>query len=437
MKGAGGGGGSAAYNAYQDVLGRGPTQDEANAFQQALQQALAQGETPAQARSALAQPDAAAAQVDDVWEQVLGRHVDATGLASAETMLASGATLGDLRSMAAQSTEATGDVNALYQQVLGRNALAPELAWFQGQAEQGQAMPAVLAGFRANLAGSAEAAGNIQNLFQAVLGRPATQQDITYWTGQIEQGTSLAGIRQAFAQSTDAANAIQGMFQGVLGRPAAKSDIDYWTGQLAQGGSVAGVRLAFAQSPSVQASLNGVFQGVLRRDGQPDELASYTNALATGQPLYQVLNNAQSKLANSAEATQDLNGLYAQDAGHAPDPTEMATAKEALADGTPLNEISTMISDTVGSHSPTINYDPSLHVDSPDFQALASQFSPDRPHFHSYEFEDYIGDTRDGISVDAVFNALLKNAVPGGEHTGQVIQGNDTSTAILLASAEK
>ena len=137
-------------SAYQDIFGRAPTQQEQNAFQQAL----VQGETPDRARSALAHSDAAEAQIDGVWEQVLGRSVDATGLATAENMLASGATLGDLRNMAAHSTEAAGDVTAFYADTLGVGPSATNLANCEDALAAGQSLAAQQAFLRPNFAQS-------------------------------------------------------------------------------------------------------------------------------------------------------------------------------------------------------------------------------------------------------------------------------------------
>ena len=66
----------------------------------------------------------------------------------------------------------------------------------------------------------------ISELFQAVLGRAATQADIACWQGQIQQGHSVGEIRLALAQSPDAAKAIQGFYQKALGRDA--SAAPYW-----------------------------------------------------------------------------------------------------------------------------------------------------------------------------------------------------------------
>ena len=168
-----------------------------------------------------------------------------------------------MRSDIAHSAEAASNVTAFYNDTLGVGPSAADLANCENAFANGQSLAAQQTFLRPNFAQSQTAANAIQGMFQGELGRPATQQDLGYWEGQIQQGDSLGEIKQAFAQSPDAANAIQGLFQGELGRPATQLDIACWEGQLAQGVSLTQIRQVFAQSPDAQTQVQNLYQAVL------------------------------------------------------------------------------------------------------------------------------------------------------------------------------
>ena len=144
---------------------------------------------------------------------MLGRLPSTPEIASGVGTLAQGGTLAGLRSTLANGQDFTNNVNALYRSVLGRDAQAPELAWFQGQAEQGKAMPAVLAGFRANLAKSQEAANSINAAFNAHIGRDASTSEISFYQGTLTGEASISQVSQNVDQAYSALKEMEAIHQ--------------------------------------------------------------------------------------------------------------------------------------------------------------------------------------------------------------------------------
>jgi hypothetical protein len=71
-------------------------------------------------------------QINALYQQVLGRTVDASSLEIGEVDLAQGAQLGCIRSyLATQDPESTAAINAIYEDVLGRAVDPAGLSTFQ------------------------------------------------------------------------------------------------------------------------------------------------------------------------------------------------------------------------------------------------------------------------------------------------------------------
>lgn len=103
---------------FSDILGTSPSeQDYENAYKTA-----SNGGSPDQVRRDIAFSDAAAAKVNDLYSQVLGRGSDPDGLKAQQNAMASGLTLHDIRWSMAHSAEEIGKLNDLYRIELGRQA---------------------------------------------------------------------------------------------------------------------------------------------------------------------------------------------------------------------------------------------------------------------------------------------------------------------------
>ncbi|MFT8328146.1 hypothetical protein [Gluconobacter oxydans] len=103
---------------FSDILGSSPSeQDYENAYKTA-----SNGGSPDQIRRDIAFSDAAAAKVNDLYAQVLGRGSDPGGLKAQQNALSSGMTLHDVRWSMAHSAEEVSHLNDLYRLELGRQA---------------------------------------------------------------------------------------------------------------------------------------------------------------------------------------------------------------------------------------------------------------------------------------------------------------------------
>src|SRR6201999_808997 len=96
------------------------------------------------------------------------------------------------------ATVIAAEVNELYAEVLGRNPSAGEAA--SGSAALGSGTS--LAALRSALASGQEAQNDLNGLYQQVLGRPAGAADLTTGTAQLAGGSSLAAIQLLLAQSS-------------------------------------------------------------------------------------------------------------------------------------------------------------------------------------------------------------------------------------------
>ena len=103
---------------FSDILGSSPSeQDYENAYKTA-----SNGGSADQIRRDIAFSDAAAAKVNDLYAQVLGRGSDPGGLKAQQNALSSGMTLHDVRWSMAHSAEEVSHLNDLYRLELGRQA---------------------------------------------------------------------------------------------------------------------------------------------------------------------------------------------------------------------------------------------------------------------------------------------------------------------------
>ena len=104
------------------------------------------------------------------------------------------------------------------------------------------------------------AAESIALLYRAALDRDLDASGRDYWTGALEDGTSLIHIADALINSPEFVTRfgqleevgqtqfVEMLYQNVLGREGDAGGIAYWTAEMAQGASYSQVLLAFSQS---------------------------------------------------------------------------------------------------------------------------------------------------------------------------------------------
>jgi len=153
-------------------------------------------------------------ELTEIYQEVLGRNPDPSGLATYTAALAGGTSLAAVRREIAGSPEARSDVNALYHQVFGRDADPGGVATYTGLLANGSSLPAV----QLILAQSPEALNDIGTIYQEVLGRTADGGGLVTFMAALAGGTSLSAVRGLFAHSLEAANDLIQLFRGILGR---------------------------------------------------------------------------------------------------------------------------------------------------------------------------------------------------------------------------
>lgn len=126
-------------------------------------------------------------------------------------------------------------------------------------------------------------------LYMAALGRTADHDGVEYWVDRYEAGLSLRQMARLFVASPefraeygelDDAGFVQLVYENVLDRPASTDDVEYWVGRLEGGMSRAEMMVLFSESqenrtltrPLVDAL--EIYFGLLEREPTASELDS-------------------------------------------------------------------------------------------------------------------------------------------------------------------
>jgi autotransporter-associated beta strand protein len=245
---------------------------------------------------------ASAGPVYALYKAVLGRTPDPLGLESFTTAIQNGASLTDVANALLGSPEGAsapnaaadpnGFVQSLYQKLLGRAADASGLQTFTGELAAGVSAATVVV----QLATSDEAQSKLAPIFQAgvfvpdasesgvarlyygLLGRAPDANGLKTLTNFVENGEGGAAgeagrlnqTAAAILTSTEYAGRnpsgndatfVNNLYQGALGRAPEAGGVDFYLNQIAQGVSRATVALEISQSPEAQIHLVGVIEG--------------------------------------------------------------------------------------------------------------------------------------------------------------------------------
>jgi hypothetical protein len=179
-------------------------------------------------------------------------------------------------------------VAAAYQDILGRTVDAAGLAAWSALLDQGMA-PAQVA---AALAHSAEHYANLVTVaFQRYLGRTPAGTERNAWVGLMQGGltdewleATLVGSPE-YTQNHGGAGAgwITGLYQDLLGRPPALAELIAWAQALAAGMSEAQIAHGFAASAEREGQRIGAdYQQYLGRTPASAEQAGWVNVLLQG-----------------------------------------------------------------------------------------------------------------------------------------------------------
>lgn len=219
---------------------------------------------------ALAHSDDEAAALR-LYQGILGRDADVDGAKAFVEAVNAGASLNDIANTFLNSDEFGGandatDINELYQALLGRDAEeGGSAAWQELLAAGGS-----LADIAAAIAVSAEAqeldASNatfVNDLYVNVLGRDAEEAGLNNWVDALFNGTSRAEVAKAIvgsSEASDKANSdfVDALYQSALDRPADEAGKAVWTEALAAGVSQADVALGIVGSAEAIANIDNV-----------------------------------------------------------------------------------------------------------------------------------------------------------------------------------
>lgn len=219
---------------------------------------------------ALAHNDAEALALR-MYEGILGRDADVNGAKSFVEAVNNGTSLTDIANAFLNSQEFAGannaaDINDLYNTLLGRDA-------DQGGADAWAALLAnggTLADVAGAIAVSEEAQDRdqsngdfVRDLYTAALGRDADEAGLDAWVSQLFNGTSRADVAKGIVGSEEAANKANGdfidsLYQSALGRDADDAGKAAWAAQLEAGASQADVALGIVGSPEAAAHIDNV-----------------------------------------------------------------------------------------------------------------------------------------------------------------------------------
>ena len=233
-------------SAYERVLGRTPSADEVAYWQSTFGNSVDPVELST--FSVAAQPELAAAAptntaVRDMYQQVLGRAPDASGLQYFAERFGTSidpTELGIFQSMAAEEVAANAARNAAQQQAAAATAGTATT----NQGNNGAQLAALAANAAANAAVNAAAnAGatttttgmSIADAYQRVLGRAPSASEVTYWQSQFgsdvdptELSTFSVAAQPERAAAPTTNNAIRQMYLSVLGREPDASGLQYF-----------------------------------------------------------------------------------------------------------------------------------------------------------------------------------------------------------------
>jgi parallel beta-helix repeat protein len=208
----------------------------------------------------------AAAVVDKVYHQVLGRAADIQGLEHWTSLIMQGEQYGAVAQGIFESSEHLDPIiTKYYEQFLLREPDADGLTfWLTRYREDGGPENVVALmisspeffneAAAAHPALSANAA-YVTTLYERLLNREPDAQGLQFWTDKLDSGTlNRAQVVLGFEQSPEAfGNDVTGFFNEYLGRAPSSSELANYVSQLEQGASQRDIQIALINLPEYQS----------------------------------------------------------------------------------------------------------------------------------------------------------------------------------------
>ncbi len=200
----------------------------------------------------------------------------------------------------------TAEVNGLYNLVLGRAPEPQGLAYQVNQLKQNVPLARVAYGFYH----SPEYLGKVvQEQYQSYLGRDPASDEFSYNRSALVGGETVEQLAISLLSSPEFKNAhpdnsnfVRTVYEDVVGRPAADDEVAYYSGLLASGTTRSTVASKLVHAPETDLRvINSVYSVFFARAPFPDETRFYLTDLQSGSRP--VLNVAPGFL-GSAEYNQ-------------------------------------------------------------------------------------------------------------------------------------
>jgi hypothetical protein len=177
----------------------------------------------------------------------------------------------------------------VYQDLLGRQATAEEVGYWRGQLGAGMGRDA--AGYA--VLNSSEFHGHVvDGDYRLLLGRGPDGTGRAFWTSVLNGGAHNEAVEAGFAASDEYYSVrgggtpqgfVRALYTDFLGRKASPPEVGYWTGRMAAGTPRGGITGGFAFSHENHVNLvSGWYQRYLGRAGDPGGIAYWAGYLDRG-----------------------------------------------------------------------------------------------------------------------------------------------------------
>ena len=180
------------------------------------------------------------AYVTKLYQEVLGRAPDSSGLDYWSNALAGGVTSTQLVNQLWMSSEHRArQIGEYFTTYLHRAPGAAEVsAWinlFRSGYNELRTIRHIIASSEYSQL-HADNASFVSALYQDVFGRTADASGLNYWTGRLSQGMARGSVADAFLNSPERySRVVDGYYQNFLGRAASDADRQFWASAVTRG----------------------------------------------------------------------------------------------------------------------------------------------------------------------------------------------------------
>lgn len=244
----------AAYNQY---LGRAPTQDEVNFWQGELNkgvspQQIMQGiSSDAGVRQSYANQYNPANQstfnnlLNSTYQAYLGRAPNESDIAFWQGELNKGVSPQQI-------------VSGIANDQASKNFLASQASQFGPVSAPSAAPSSAPSSQPSSGQADPETSDAISAIYNQYMGRSPTSDEVNYWSNELAKGKSFADFSNVVSNDLSSKNYANNQFiideyQGLLGRDPNSDELNYWQGQLNKGSSRAQIDAAISSDPGSQA----------------------------------------------------------------------------------------------------------------------------------------------------------------------------------------